>query len=323
MGYLTRLTLALAAGAGRLPGEVLEGHRAFLLGRQNGDGGWGGREGGSDPYYTTFALRGLWISGGVDRAVAVAAGDFLRRQMSRRMTVVDLMSLIFAAAILEIAAGEVVIGEDEHWSDRMVDLMQSMRTEDGGFAKTPEGRAGSTYQTFLSTLCFELLQRPVPEPDRVAAFLDGQRREDGGYLEIRAAKRAGVNPTAAAVGTLRCIDRFDGDAFAGTADFLLSRQNADGGFSANTRIPFSDLLSTFTGLWTLVDGGVAPDRSVSKGAGRYAESMSRLGREAVDGVKSVDGGGGFVGFELDEVTDVEYTFYGLGVMSLVGALDER
>lgn len=329
--YLTRLTLALVAGAAAVPPSALGGHRAFLLARQNADGGWSGREGLSDPYYTAFALRGLWICGGLDSQVAGAAAAFLRSQMRTRQSVVDLMSLIFGGAILAVAAGETVIGDGDHdWADRIASLMSSMRTDDGGFAKTPEGRAGSTYQTFLSTLCFELIQRPLPNPEGVANFLAGQRQADGGYLEIRAAKRAGVNPTAAAMGTLRCIGQVADVDWQSTLCFLSERQNPDGGFSANTRIPFSDLLSTFTAIWTMVDVLESDETTSGDGvagfsfeevagklrkAGRYANLMSR----ASVGMPS---DGGFVGFELDDTPDVEYTFYGLGVTSLVTLANE-
>lgn len=318
--YLTRLTLALVAGAASLSPSTLDIHREFLRSRQRPDGGWAGREGSSDPYYTAFALRGLWICGGLDAAVAGKAADFFRGKLQSHQSVVDLMSLIFGAAILEIAASQTVIGDDGPWADRVAALMSTMRTGDGGFAKTPEGRAGSTYQTFLSTLCFELIQQPVPNKSDVARFLNSQRQSDGGYLEIRAAKRAGVNPTAAAIGTLRCIGELSNVDWKTTLEFLQQRQNHDGGFSANTRIPFSDLLSTFTAIWTIVDILQSVDQDVDgfsiddvagilRRAGRYARQMSHHG-------------GGFVGFELDETPDVEYTFYGLAVTALVTLADE-
>ncbi|MEL6110162.1 MAG: prenyltransferase/squalene oxidase repeat-containing protein, partial [Planctomycetota bacterium] len=213
------------------------------------------------------------------------------------------ISLIFGAAICEMSVGAVVIGdEDTVWADNVAHLLESLRTDDGGFAKSPEGRAGSTYQTFLSVLCLELMGRRPTASDSVIDFIGSQAHSEGGYLEIRAAKRAGVNPTAAAIGTLKTLDALDQVSQSQTIDFLAAMQSDEGGLSANTRIPFADLLSSCTGMITLVD--LRATDAIDVGRIRsYAESM-----QAAEG--------GFTGFVLDEVADVEYTFYGLATLAL-------
>lgn len=305
--YLQQLTLQLAAGAQHLEPAVVERHSQWIARQQKEDGGFGGREGESDPYYTTFALRSLWILGHVDAEAFSRAASFLRSRLTTHQSIVDLISLIFGAAICEIAAGKVVISDqDLHWRENVASLLHSLRTSDGGFAKTPEGHAGSTYQTFLSLLCYELLELEPPDADKIAGFLRSQRQPDGGYLEIRAAKRAGVNPTAAAIGALRLLKRLDIQAEVETIEFLAEMQAEEGGFTANTRIPFADMLSTFTALTTLHDLG-AIDTIGLDGARAYALSL-----QAPEG--------GFYGFALDQQADVEYSFYGVGVLCWVGWL---
>ncbi|MDV6032196.1 MAG: terpene cyclase/mutase family protein [Phycisphaera sp. RhM] len=308
LSYLQDLTLRLAAGATRLDEPVRQTHAAWLTAQQRGDGGFAGREGGSDPYYTAFALRGLWILDALTPEIGHSAADFLRSRLTHRESIVDLISLIFGAAICEMAVGAEVIGDEDRddahdgWIGNVAGLLESLRTDDGGFAKSPEGRAGSTYQTFLSTLCLELMGRQPQNPERVLDFLDSQAHPEGGYLEIRAAKRAGVNPTAAAIGTLKtlgAIDRVDRES---TIDFLGEMQSDEGGLTANTRIPFADLLSSCTGMITLVDLD-AVDAVDIAAVRRYAESMQA-------------DGGGFTGFALDHIADVEYTFYGLATLAL-------
>lgn len=311
--YLQDLTLRLAVGASRLDESTRDVHARFVETAQRADGGWAGREGESDPYYTAFALRTLSVLGRLSPSVAQRAAAFLRQRLSRRDSIVDLMSLIFAAAILELFAGEVVIpDDDEHWRANVAGLLATMRTPDGGFAKTPEGHAGSTYQTFLAILCHELMDAPVPDPDAVAAFLQSQSLDDGGYREIRVAKRAGVNPTAAAIGSLKAIGRLEPDAHEPTISFLAEMQTPEGGLTANTRIPFPDLLSTCTGLITLAD---LQSDDVLHGPAliRYARAMQRRDDRG-------ELTGGFVGFELDQETDVEYTFYGVATLCLAVTL---
>ncbi len=301
--YLQELTLRLAIGAAGFDPAIRDRHVDWLQRQQRPDGGFAGREGESDPYYTAFALRALWILDALDDSVGSRAARFLRQRLSRKESIIDLISLIFAAAICELAVGEVVISDDDTaWRENVASLLESLRTDDGGFAKTPEGRAGSTYQTFLSVLCYELIEIPVPDEDRIESFLASQRHADGGYLEIRAAKRPGVNPTAAAIGTLKTLGRLSVLEHTDTASFLAEMQSDEGGFTANTRIPFADLLSSFTGLLTLADLQ-ANSRVNVDAVSHYALSMA-----------SPDGG--FVGFALDQTADVEYSFYGLATLAL-------
>ena len=305
--YLHDLTLRLAAGAQGIDPAIREIHSTWLANQQHDDGGFAGREGDSDPYYTAFALRGLWILDALDAEIAQPAGQFLRSRLSGKESVIDLISLIFAAAVCELAAGVVVISDDdEGWRDNIAAMLSQLRTQDGGFAKTPEGRAGSTYQTFLSVLCHELIELDIPNLSDIPTFLQSQRHVDGGYLEIRAAKRPGVNPTAAAIGTLKTTGYLEPHNQSDTAEFLSEMQSDEGGLTANTRIPFADLLSSFTGLLTLSDLDAVELINLSA-IESYALSMQSPQ-------------GGFIGFALDQTADVEYTFYGLATLALCRTL---
>lgn len=301
--YLQELTFRLALGAAQLDSDLRGRHASWLRSQQSSDGGFAGREGESDPYYTAFALRGLWVLGELDPKTGAAAAVFLRQRLTAKESIIDLMSLIFAAAVCEIAVGEVVLPDDDDtWRKNVAALLANLRTADGGFAKTPEGRAGSTYQTFLSVLCHELIEVPIGEPDRIESFLASQKHSNGGYLEIRAAKRPGVNPTAAAIGSLKALDRLSLPEQEATVAFLAEMQSDEGGLTANTRIPFADLLSTFTGLLTLADLDATTTVKLDD-IYRYALAMQSPG-------------GGFVGFALDQTADVEYSFYGIATLAL-------
>ena len=303
LSYLNELTLRLAAGMQNVDPSLRQLHATWLLQQQRLDGGFAGREGESDPYYTAFALRSLLILDALSEEVANDAAEFLRTRLTRREGIVDLISLIFGAAICEMAGGAQVIQDGQtQWVDNLVQLLRSLRTDDGGFAKSPEGRAGSTYQTFLSTLCLELIGRQPDDPDQVIAFLQSQQHPDGGFLEIRVTKRAGVNPTAAAIGTLKTLGQLEVAQHHATVDFLAEMQSDEGGFTANTRIPFADLLSSCTGMITLHDLNAA-EQVDGAALRRYAESMQQPN-------------GGFAGFYMDQTADVEYTFYGLATLAL-------
>jgi geranylgeranyl transferase type-2 subunit beta len=304
MSYLADLTVRLSTGLAALRDEVRARHGQYLLAAQRDDGGFAGREGGSDLYYTGFALRGLALLGELYGPPAEKAAGYLHSRMGGQESIVDFFSLVYGAALLETAAGiDIFAQAGPAWKANVASLLETFRRPDGGYAKGPEGTASSTYHTFLVLLCLELADCQPPEPERVVAFLQSQRADEGGFREIRASKRAGTNPTAAAIASLRLLAALDEPTRLDTLDFLAEMQTDEGGLRANTRIPIADLLSTFTGLLTLQDLGGADEIDIA-GVQQFVRSLERED-------------GGFHGAAWDTAHDVEYSFYGLGCLGLL------
>jgi geranylgeranyl transferase type-2 subunit beta len=305
--YLENLTIRLATGLSELPEADRERHSRYLKAAQRPDGGFAGREGGSDLYYTGFGLRGLAVLGELHGEVAERAAGFLRGRLSGRESIVDFLSLIYSARLLAQAAGVDPLADlPAQWRDAVAAALDRLRRPDGGYAKGAEGHASSTYHTFLVVLCLQLIERPVPDAAGIVAFLRSQACAEGGFREIRAGKRAGTNPTAAAIGTLQALGALRPEDRESTLDFLVPMQNDEGGLRANTRIPIADLLSTFTGMLTLVDLQ-AFDEIETRDAVRFVASLEMPT-------------GGFHAAAWDPAHDVEYTFYGLGCRALLHAV---
>jgi geranylgeranyl transferase type-2 subunit beta len=302
--YLEELTIRLARGVANLPPSCRAKHARYLKQAQRSDGGFGGREGDSDLYYTGFALRGLSVLGELYGPVAQQAADFLRSRLTSYETTIDLMSLVYGTALLEAAAGINIHGNEKAaWTQAVVEKLESLRRADGGYAKGARGAASSTYHTFLVLVCQQLLEAPTPDPARIVSFLESQQCEGGGFREIRASKRAGTNPTAAAIGSLKILNSLREEVRRETSHFLVNMQADDGGLRANTRIPQADLLSTFTGLLTLEDLASLDHLEMSSVA-RYVQVL-----ESAEG--------GFVGAVWDTTPDVEYTFYGVASLAVL------
>lgn len=302
--YHEELTVRLAMGMGEVDESVRDRHAKFLLSRQNEDGGFSGRAGGSDLYYTGFALRALAILGELHGPPAEQVAKFLTSRMTGKEGIVDFLSLVYGAKLLESAAGiDPFAGVSAQWRESVAQTLETLRRPDGGFAKAAEGMASSTYHTFLVLVGLDLIGMPIPEPERIEKFLLSQEAPEGGFREIRASKRAGTNPTAAAIGGLRIVGGLTEDVIEGTLDFLCEMQNDEGGLRANTRIPISDVLSTFTGMLTLADLDALHEVDTDA-ALRYVQGLEQPK-------------GGFLGAAWDEVVDVEYTFYGLGCLALL------
>jgi geranylgeranyl transferase type-2 subunit beta len=302
--YLTRLTTRLIEGMERLPSSVRERHASYLRQAQNRDGGFSGRAGGSDLYYTGFALRSLALLQAIDADVCTRAAGFLHERMTGSAGVIDFFSLVVSSYIVPLGGGPDVLADaPADWRDRVAGMLESFRSPDGGYGKSPSASSGSTYTSFLVAVCLELLDRPIVSRDRLEAFVRSRQRPDGGFVEIAAMKRSGANPTAAAIGLLQILSALDDAQAAATADFLAGLSSPfEGGLRANDRIPAADLLSTFTGSWTLDQLGAA---------GRL--DWDRVRAYALECERK---DGGFRGGLWDEQTDVEYTFYGLGALAL-------
>lgn len=301
--YLLRMMEVLSRGLSSLDLEARKKHASFLLSRQLKDGGFAGREDESDLYYTSFAIRGLGLLGELPSSVAERLAGYLKQQIHGRLSVVDLVSWLYSALTLQVFGGiNILEGADSGWDDRLAESFESCRAQDGGYAKTQEGSAGSTYQSFLITLGYELIGRSVPEPAKLVQFLYDRQRDDGGFVEIAPMKRSGTNPTAAAVAILDILGYLDQDLAEDVQGFLNDVKSAEGGFQANSRIPFADGLSTFTGVWTarqlrLLD---------AYDPGHVTRFLCGLEHPK----------GGFRGATWDHDADVEYTFYALGGLAL-------
>lgn len=304
--YLIDLAQHLQSGLSSTPTDRWERHREFILKHQCDDGGFRGREGDSDLYYTGFALRALMLLGGMNSETTDQVSSYLSGERDRTHTPVDVLNWMSGALAVQLAGGPDLLAGDAaatEWTTRAFEELDSLRRDDGGYAKGPEGKLSSTYQTFLVVVTHDLFGRPVPEPSKLIDFLFDRQREDGGFVEIAPMRRSGTNPTAAAVATLKLLGAVDAPLIADVRDFLKDVQQDDGGVAANTRIPFGDALSTFTALNSLRDLQVDP-----AGLRFSARDFVLQGLEFPTG--------GFRAALWDEQADIEYTYYALGILGM-------
>jgi geranylgeranyl transferase type-2 subunit beta len=303
--YLLQLADRVALGLRRVPPERLDLHRHFVLAQQSPSGGFCGREGDADLYYTGFAVRALAVSGGIpENAVHTLAG-WLSSLPLLELNAIDLLSWLYSALVVQASGGPDLLAQKPNdLPNCWLASLQMLRTPDGGFAKSADGALGSTYHSFLAALIHEILGQPIPRKNALTQFLFDRQRDDGGFVEIAPMKRSGTNPTAAAVALLRMLNALDHEIAADVAGFLTDVAGGEGGFQANTRVPFADGLSTFTGLLTAQDLGcpdlIPPERTLN-----YVQNCLELPA------------GGFRGAAWDQQADVEYTFYGLGILGLL------
>lgn len=305
--YLIQLADRVAKGLKQISAERIARHRFFLLSQQTDKGGFKGREGDADLYYTGFAVRALAVSGGMDVECSRKVAEYLRTIDPLTLGVIDLLSWLYSALVVQTSDGTDLLRELPHdFVPHVIAGIEKNRTSDGGYAKSNEGALGSTYQSFMVALTYELLGQKLPRRNAMVQFLFDRQRDDGGFVEIAPMKRSGTNPTAAAVALLRQLSAIESDIADDVLGFLTDVVSTEGGFQANTRIPFADGLSTFTGLLTAQDLGrrdlMPPDKILD-----WVTNSLEMPT------------GGFRGASWDQQADVEYSFYGLGILGLLFA----
>src|ERR1700688_369647 len=126
--YLPRLTAHLTDGLSRLPDDFRERHGDFLRKSQNPDGGFSGREGGSDLYYTGFALRSLAVLQALNPEVCGRAGGFLRQKLTGSAAVVDFFSLLVSCYLVPLGGGPDVLADaPPDWRERVAGTLETFR----------------------------------------------------------------------------------------------------------------------------------------------------------------------------------------------------
>ena len=305
MVYLLDLASRLSAGLAGYPDEARDRHAAFIDTCAMPGGGYRGREGEADLYYTSFALRSLAMLDRLQPRTEPVA-DYLAAIDPLSLELIDLMNWLASALAIQTAGGQDLVGDDAvRLADGVASRLALHRRDDGGYGKTPGDAQGSMYASFLATLAHQLVGREVPDSGRLVDFVLDRQRDDGGFVEIAPMRRSGTNPTAAAAAILRIFGRQRRVHPDDLRDFLADVRT-EGGLAANTRVPLADGLSTFTGLLTDADwslGVLAPGAV----RGFVAEQLERPT-------------GGFRAAGWDDTPDVEYTFYGLGCLSLAAQL---
>jgi len=287
--YLVRLSQRMRRAHAGLDGERRSRHTAAILSFRR-DGGFTGRRGEADLYYTGFAIRALHALDEIEKELAEGAIDYLRCQEPN--SIIDELSLLNCFLLLEAAPPD---------TQDVSGFLERFRAEDGGYAKSVGGQWGSTYHTFLAALCYDLLGETVPDPARIAAFLKQRRRDDGGFGDSPAATRSNTNATAAGASAAMVLGLRDEDLTEKGKGYLLAMRHDTGGWMASRSVPLPDLLSTYTALVTL-DSMKALDADALAGAAYFARSCE-------------DERGGFRAGPWDDQVDVEYTYYGLGLLA--------
>ena len=263
--------------------------REFLCRSQTGEGGFAGRDGQGDLYYTVFGLQAaLALDAPISleplRAYVQGFGAGGVREF------VPLCCLARAWALLGDAHAAVPTSERE-----LAARIEAFRADDGGFHTTPGARQGTASAAFLALGAFEDLRLPMPDAVRLAKSVATLSAPEGGWANEHGILLGATHATAAAAAVPGVL-AVPADVET-VGQWLLAQAHPLGGFRASPLAPMPDLLSTATALQTLATLGI-PLAAVREPCLGFLDSLWT-------------NAGGFHGHWEDDVLDVEYTFYGL------------
>lgn len=274
-------------------------HRNYLLGTFVPSGGWSGRQGPPNPYYTSFGLRSLFLLGGIPHELSVTARRLLSGLDVDKLPPADFFALVAVKPIL----GELLVPPQ-----KIADVLTRLVSPDGGFAALSDVSEGSVYATFLAVETLSLTgdisgdslalgAGRLVSREQLCGFLLSRQRVDGGFAEAAAAPFGAVPATVGALATFRLLGFCPSASVEAACRFLASMQDITGGFRAAALAPVPDLLSTALALLALADWANLD----------YAQVQVAQG--FLDRCECANGG--FRADPHEREPDVEYTFYGV------------
>lgn len=274
----------------------------FVVGQLNPDGGFRGRDGESDLYYTMFGLECLKALQAESRLPSEKSVEYLSAFGSGQE--LDFVHLTCLARCWADLPDPCQMPE----SDRLdlIEKLETYRALDGGFHHlTPGASHSSAYGSFLALGAYQDLQEEISDSLRLIQSFKHLEKEDGGWANERNMDQAATPATAAAVTALRQLGQpLNGEAIA---QWILSMYHPQGGFRAAPRSPVPDLLSTAVALHAL--------------SSLQAE-CDKLQDSCLDFIDSLwVNEGSFYGHWQEDVLDVEYTFYGLLALGHLSVMD--
>ncbi len=306
-GFEVQLTRLLARGAARLPASFRDRVRAGVERCQVHAGVFRARPGigAADLYYTGFGLRVLELLGPrlwceeCRRAALV----WVRREVRRpEAGLAELNAWCAAERALGPEGGAGRGPEDGETRESVRRTLRRHITPEGAAGRVPGGAPGP-YGTFLALTVEQGLGESWLCRENCLELMRQRLRRDQGFCESPAADSGGTNPTTAAIAVLREFGALTVFPRAEIRGFLAGMQRADGGFAAHAAAAGADLLSTFTALLGMHLLGLPPAGAPGRAA-RFVRACLRPN-------------GLFAASPLDESGDTEYTYYGIGALSLL------
>ena len=270
----------------------------FLSNKINTDGGFCGRDSGSDLYYTLFGIESL-IALGVDFDQDRTA-DYLRTFHTGKS-----LDFVHLACLLRCWANLSDIQIEDHNAKTILKRLNSFRCLDGGYSVLPNAKNSSVYANFLAIGAHQDANIDIDQPQKIINSILSLQGPDFGFANESSITTSLTPSTAAAIVSLISLGEIP---TADSIKWLLDRITPSGGFLPTPSAPIPDLLSTATALFAL------------DVANQPLDTTKEPCLDFLDSLWSKEGG--FRGCIADSTLDCEYTYYGLLSIGLLSNQNE-
>ena len=289
------------AGANEALGDSTDLVRQFFCRHLTDEGGFAGRDGRSDLYYTVF---GLEASMALEARIPYeCVADYLHSfGAGQLLDLVHLACLVRCRTNMADRGGEEI---DSTTREAMTARLMQFKSPDGGFSTSAGAERGHVYGSFLALGVCQNLQIDNLDAEALVASVRSLEMPDGGYSNERTMNVSATAATAAAITVFHYLQRPIPES---AVQWLGARAAPSGGFASlpsNPDMAIPDLLSTATALHALALAGISLDK------------IRERNLDYLDALWSTSGG--FQGHPADDALDCEYTYYGLLALgALVG-----
>lgn len=276
-------------GAQRFPDQARSARR-FIAACALPDGGFRGRGGQTDLYYTAFGLD-CWIALDLPVRHPPLSAYLAKFGDGRGLDFMHVISLARCYATLHQTHD---LRQSSDTGCACLEHLAPFACADGGYNTVAGAACSSVTGSFLAYMAFQNWTPAVPNPAGLLRATEGLRSADGAFGNLPDMKAGTTLATAGAL-TLRHWLGVPPDLSA--SQWLLDQFQGAGGFLSTPGAPVPDLLSTATASYALHVTGLDID------------DLSADCRRFVIGLQRPDGG--FCGHRFDVTSDCEYTYYAL------------
>jgi len=277
-----KLFKTLQKGKEQLGKEALDRVIGFVESQRTVEDSFINKSGKEDLYYTVFGWMLSYILG--IHLDSKKTGKYLEKQTIEKMDLIHYAAYMRCGMIRQLQkAGKPGLLLHSLLSVKIRDLQE--------FEGIPHDDPTSPYTQFIWLSLQEDTGQKIKDSKAIKDLLSDYHLKDGGYSNRKNGNSATTNATVAALAVLGQSDGYSGNK---DVHYLQELQENSGGYSAAKDSPLPDLLSTATSLFMLSCYGIQP---------------SYIPRDFIEAhwLES----GGFSGTILEDISDVEYTFYGL------------
>lgn len=293
---MNRVSAMAAKALGPAKDSVVD----FLWSRLDPCGGFLGRDGRPDIYYSSFALDCL-------SATDPAATDLKRTETwVQSLGTGDNLDFVHRTCLARCWARLPGLRVSRAMRKELAASLEICRAPDGGYNTTPTPAAGSVTGTFFALGAYDDLDLLPPSPLKALTSLERLGTPDGAYGNDPGQAQGTTLATAGvAILNARLHRRTDPRVMP----WLRARCHCEGGFLASPGAPLPDLLSTATALFAFHTQEIALDAPGITACLGFIESLQ-------------EPSGGFCGQWTDDTADTEYTFYALLSLGCLVAMDD-